>query len=168
MFCSQIIKFVPKFCTGTSINVLVFKNLRLIWVWAVNHLKLWQRHIPRHLYGVEPVVPLVTNITHRITNWKQTESGWGGQAFRWTYSFLSQCSTIGCPWGSIGGPWDRMLWWWVWKQKCLIEDFVCLCVCIEGTDCVIWRQHPKQSFCGDRGDRVSQGEQIISIILMEN
>ena len=166
MFCSQIIKFVPKFCTGTSINVLVFKNLRLIWVWAVNHLKLWQRHIPRHLYGVEPVVPLVTNITHRITNWNQTESGWGGQAFRWTYSFLSQCSTIGCPWGSIGGPWDRMLWWWVWKQKCFIEEFVC--VCVLRALCVIWRQHPKQSFCGDRGDRVSQGEQIISIILMEN
>ena len=127
--------FVPKFCTGRFINVLVFKNFRHAVSWAVNHLKLWQRHIPRHLYGVEPVVPLVTNITHRITNWKQTESGWGGQALRWTYSFLSQCSTIGCPWGSIGGPWDRMLWWWVWKQKCLIEDFVCVCVCIEGSVC---------------------------------
>ena len=125
---SSNLAFVPKFSTGTLINVLVFKNLRLIWVWAMNHLKLWQRHIPRHLYGVEPVVPLVTNITHRITNWKQTGSGWVGQALRWTYSFLSQCSTTGCPWGSIGGPWDRMLWWWVWKQKCLIEDFVCVCV----------------------------------------
>ena len=72
---------------------------------------------------------------------------------RCTYSFLSQCSTVDCPWGSIGGPWDRKLWWSIWKRR--IQNLV-TSVC--GRVALIWRQHPKQSFCGDRGDRVSQGE----------
>jgi hypothetical protein len=28
----------------------------------------------------------------------------------YTYSSLSLCSRVGCPWGSTAGPWDRMPW----------------------------------------------------------
>ena len=94
------------------------------------NLELGEGDVGRDLHRVEAVVPLVANITHGVTDWKERECRLGiaqndrgtprsapGRPAPSTHNSRFLCSRAACPWESTAGPSDTRPLWLTWKRR---------------------------------------------------